>query len=69
MDLSFLPKELLYNDSNYQDSNKNLLNALEVLEKAQNQKEKSIAEENNKKEDSSFWGKVGNFFKPFQCGK
>jgi hypothetical protein len=36
--MSFLPKELLYTDNNYQESSKNLLSAIELLEKAQENK-------------------------------
>ena len=65
--MSFLPKDLLYNDNTYHDSNKNLLYAIEVLEKAQSQKDKNEPEEN--KPNGTFWNKVGNFFNPFKCGK
>jgi hypothetical protein len=64
--MSFLPKDLLYNEATYQDSNKNLLYAIEVLEKAQNTKEKSLVLE---EKEETFWTKLGNVFKPFQCGK
>lgn len=64
--MSFLPKDLLYNDNSYQDSNKNLLYAIEVLEKAQYNKEKSLVVE---KKEPTFWDKVGNVFNPFKCGK
>jgi len=38
LDLGFLPKELLYNDKSYNDSKNNLLAAIEILEKAQDNK-------------------------------
>ncbi len=63
--MSFLPKDLLYNDQSFHDSNKNLLSAIELLEKAQENK-KEIDKEN--KEDKSFWQKVGTFMNPFKCG-
>ena len=66
--MSFLPKDLLYNDSSYHDSNKHLLAAIEILEKAQNQKEKNVKIE-DKIDKGGFWDKVGNLFNPFKCGK
>jgi Tfp pilus assembly protein PilV len=63
--MSFLPKDLLYTDNSYQESSKNLLSAIELLEKAQENK-KEIDKEN--KENKSFWHKMGNFLNPFKCG-
>jgi hypothetical protein len=42
------------------------LAAIDILEKAQNQQNKSIPEE---EEDPSFWNKVGSWLNPFKCGK
>lgn len=66
--MSFLPKELLYNDSSYQNSNKDLLHAIEVLENAHSQKEKTQELPDNKQKHT-FWNKMGNFLNPFKCGK
>ena len=63
--MSFLPKELLYNDHSFQDSNKNLLSAIDLLEKAQENK-KEIDKEN--REDKTMWQRLGNFLNPFKCG-
>jgi hypothetical protein len=63
--MSFLPKELLYNDHSFQESNKNLLSAIDLLEKAQENK-KEIDKEN--KEDKTMWQRLGNFLNPFKCG-
>ena len=63
LDLGFLPKELLYDESNFDDSNKKLMSALDVLENAQ--KGRKVKEE---KKEENFWDKVGNFFMPFKCG-
>jgi len=38
LDLGFLPKEFLYNDKSYKNSKTNLLAAIEILEKAQDNK-------------------------------
>jgi hypothetical protein len=56
--MSFLPKDLLYTENSYQDSSKNLLSAIELLEKAQENK-KEIDKEN--KENKTFWHKMGIF--------
>jgi hypothetical protein len=58
---------LLDSSSLYKESNKNLLHAIEVLEKAHNQSQKLKEERPNK--NDGFWDKVGNFFNPFKCGK
>jgi hypothetical protein len=66
LDLQFLPKDLLYNQKNYTESNKNLLAAIDILEKAQTQQNKPKVEE---EDDPSFWSKVGTWLNPFKCGK
>lgn len=66
MDLDFLPKDLLYNDSTYKESNRQLLAAIEILEKAQSQKEKNVKVE---EKNEGFWSKVGKIFTPFKCGQ
>jgi hypothetical protein len=66
LDLAFLPKDLLYNENNYNDSNKHLLQAIEILENAQNQKDKNSEKAEDKE---GFWGKVSSFFNPFKCGQ
>jgi hypothetical protein len=64
--MSFLPKDLLYNESNYKNSNENLLAAIEILEKAQSNKEKNISQHpQHEKKEEGFWSKL---FKPFKCG-
>jgi hypothetical protein len=64
--MSFLPKDLLYNNQSFQESNKNLLSAIELLEKAQKKREEE--EEEKKPDEKTFWEKVGNFLNPFKCG-
>jgi hypothetical protein len=63
--LEFLPKDILYGNQNYHESNKNLLDAIEILEKAQTQQLNAKP----KVEEEGFWSKVGTFFNPFKCGK
>ena len=58
---------MLYNDNTYKESNKNLLYAIEVLEKAHTQKDKNVVVVDNKRD--GFWNKVGDFLNPFKCGK
>jgi hypothetical protein len=58
---------MLDSSSLYIESNKNLLHAIEVLEKAQLQSQKIKEEKQIKNE--GFWDKVGNIFNPFKCGK
>lgn len=65
LDLGFLPKDILYNDkTTYGESTINLLAAIEILEKAQDSKDKIIKNDGNSKEDDSFWSKMN----PFKCG-
>lgn len=63
--MSFLPKELLYNDKQYDTSNLNLMAAIDLLDKAiENKRDhEEIVHE------KTFWEKVGEFFNPFKCGK
>jgi len=64
LDLSFLPKELVYNEKSYGESKNNILAAIEILEKAQdnrNQVQKEVKPQDNK----SFW----SFMNPFKCGQ
>jgi len=63
LDLGFLPQELLYTDkTTYGESSVNLLAAIEILEKAQDNKNKLI--KNDPPQEKSFW----SFMNPFQCG-
>jgi hypothetical protein len=60
-----LPKDLLYNDkTTYGESTLNLIAAIEILEKAQDSKDKIIKTEDISKDDNSFWAKMN----PFKCG-
>jgi hypothetical protein len=65
LDLEFLPKDLLYNNKNYSDSHKNLMDAIDILEKAQNQQFNETPKTEPHAE-TSFWSKILN---PFKCGK
>ena len=56
--MSFVPKDLLYNEKTYEQSTQNLLSAIEILEKAQ---EDTIDE---KVKPKTFW----DFINPFKCG-
>jgi len=56
--MSFLPRDLLYNDKTYEQSANNILSAIEILEKAQ---EDTVAE---KVKPKSFWDMIN----PFKCG-
>ena len=57
--MSFLPRDLLYNDKTYEQSATNLLSAIEILEKAQ---EDTVGE---KVKPKSFWEMIN----PFKCGE
>jgi hypothetical protein len=63
LDLDFLPKDLLYNNKGYGDSQKNLLDAIEILEKAQHQQ---INIKPKVEEEQGFFSKM---FSNFRCGK
>jgi len=64
LDLGFLPKELLYNEQSYGESKNNLLAAIEILEKAQDNKNQVQKQEKPQESKSSFW----SFMNPFKCG-
>jgi hypothetical protein len=63
LDLSFLPKELLYNERSYCESKNNLLAAIEILEKAQDNKNQ-VQNKEKPQESKSFW----SILNPFKCG-
>jgi len=68
--LEFLPKDILYNDLNYNEKTKYMIDSIKILEKAKTSKLKSDAlnlDKNRDKED--VWSKIGDFFNPFKCGK
>lgn len=81
LDLGFLPKECLYNDLTYDQSNNDLMQAINILEVAQDSKErrsmltkqrlkankeKEMLKEKEKEKDKGFFG---NFFSVFKCGQ
>jgi hypothetical protein len=65
LDLEFLPKDLLYNDSTYEQSQKSLLAAIEILENAQQSKSEI---QNEGKEAKTLWDRFSTFMNPFKCG-
>jgi len=66
--LDFLPKDLLYNDINYDDSSKRMLESMEILEKAKIQRLKEKEnQEQNYEEELGFWDKLANMLNPFKC--
>jgi len=63
IDLGFMPQDMLYADkATYGESSINLLAAIEILEKAQDNKNKLM--KNESPQVKSFW----SVFNPFQCG-
>jgi len=68
--LEFLPKDLLYNDLKYNEATKNMLDSMNILEKAKKTKIQMESQSLNKMNDTDdVWSKIGNFFNPFKCGK
>ena len=61
--MGFLPRDVLYNDVTFDDSKKNILSALDILENAQDSKPKK-EDEDNRSGFEKFW----NSFNPFKCG-
>jgi len=64
LDLGFIPMELIYNEKSYGESKNNLLAAIEILEKAQDNKNQVQKQEKPPQESKSFW----SFMNPFKCG-
>ena len=64
LNLELLPKDILYNDISYNDTSKQMLESMEILEKAKIQKFVSYE---NKEEEPTFWSKFENFMNPFKC--
>jgi len=65
IDLDFLPKDVLYNEKTFDESNKNILAAIEILEKA-NENKREI--DQDVRGGRGFWDKFSNFWNPFKCG-
>ena len=63
MDESFLSRDLMDSYYSYRDSNRNLMSAIEILENAQKNNQKSKVDKPIKEE--GFFDKL---FKPFKCG-
>jgi len=63
LDLSFLPKELIYSEKSYGESKNNLLAAIEILEKAQDNRNQ-VQRPEKPQESKSFWSFMNNF----KCG-
>jgi len=61
--MGFLPREVLYNNKDYGDINKNIISALDILESAQVGKPRKEEEDNR-----SGWDKFLASFNPFKCG-
>lgn len=70
LNLEFLPRDILYNDLNYNETTRNMLDSMHILEKAKKSKMQIESEsQNNFKETDDVWSKIGDFFNPFKCGK
>ena len=70
MNLDFLPRDLLYNDMNYDDSSKRMLESMEMLERVKIQKLRGKENQNEKKEEEmGFFDKFVDFLNPFKCGQ
>ncbi len=64
-----MPKDILYNDIAYNENTKNMLDSINILEKAKINKAKDDYYKNNQKKEEDVWSKIGDFFNPFKCGK
>jgi len=63
MDMGFMPQDMLFADkTTYGESSINLKAAMEILEKAQDNKNKLMR--NETPQEKSFWSIIN----PFQCG-
>ena len=62
-------KDVMYNDIAFDDKSKNMLDSINILEKAKISKATDDYYKNNKKNEEDVWDKIGDFFNPFKCGK
>jgi len=65
--MGFLPRDLLYNNVNYDESKDGILSALNILEHAQEKELKSGKE--SEPDNRSGWDKFVNAINPFKCGQ
>ena len=72
LNMNFLPKDLLYNESNYKESTQSILKTIDLVEKAQILHEEKIKgnvtkkKDNNKENKKGFWE---DLFSTFKCGQ
>ena len=78
IDMTFLPPQLLYNDNNIKKSTDKILKTIDLIDKAQNEREKRDKKKKKKKQKKSEQEKKGeqepkgfweNFFSAFKCGE
>ena len=72
LNMNFLPKDLLYNESNYKESTQSILKTIDLVEKAQILHEEKIKGNVTKKKDSNKENKKGfweDLFSTFKCGQ
>ena len=70
LNMNFLPKDLLYNETNYQDSTQSILRTIDLIEKSQRIQEEKKQKNIKKKEEppkESFIDSILNVFKCGQC--
>ena len=70
LNMNFLPKDLLYNETNYKDSTQSILRTIDLIEKSQRIQEEKKQKNIKKKEEppkESFIDSILNVFKCGQC--
>jgi hypothetical protein len=68
LDLDFLPKECLYNqEKDYYDSKYDLIEAIDILEKAE--EKEIINQKDDQEREESGWNRFIRFINPFKCGQ
>ncbi len=68
LNMNFLPRDLLYEGTNYKESTQKILRTIDLVEKAQRiQEEKK--EKNNKKKEEPKESFIDSLFNAFKCGQ
>lgn len=69
LNLEFFSKDVLYNDINFSEHAKNMLESMDILEKAKKARIKNDNLRILDRKDEDIWSKLGDFLNPFKCGK
>ena len=69
LNMNFLPKDLLYNENNYQDSTQSILRTIDLIEKSQRIQEEKKQKKVKKNEEPPKESFIDSMLSVFKCGQ